>query len=443
MSLPNCNLKEIIWQYCIALVLCSSVFLLLNCTHAGKKSLLLPDGSNKNHPWNGSDTMTYVEPAQAFVHTGTFARGGEPDMHRTIGYPFFLAIMMLCFGKYWLFAAYTCQIFVFALIFPASSCIAVFLFPNLEKKDGWLVFFLLAVSGIGLAYTGQIMTDQFFSSLLIAGLAFGLAAILKKSWSMTIFHIILVGYAAQVRPTLGLFFFADFFVFLYVLRIWKQQVTKKRIAIISCSILILALAGNGPAFRNYLNHGIFTQTDVLANAFAEYLAAPVLRKKGLNREYNESINKFKTIPTGEQVDSQEKFAFSVFKQYPIVTAQTILYHLIWNSFESHWENIFHVYDKYFFINKSYFSRLKESIKYMIIFYIYYFFIIFIYVNEVILSVKRKNIIFLLFSFFYSLPLFTSFIGGGGARMRIYLEPIVIATSINFVKNFLVNRNLIV
>ncbi len=402
----------------------------------GEKSLLLPDGSIKNHPWNGGDTMTYIQPAKEFIRTGTFARNGQPDMHRTIGYPFFLAITMHIFGKNWLYVTYILQIFIFALIFPASSCIAIFLFPNLNKKDGRIIFLILALSGIGLAYTGQIMTDQFFASLLIAGLACGLLAILKQSWKMAILHMLFIGYAAQVRPTLGLFFFADFFFLLYALRVWRQQVTKKRAAIISCAVLILAVSGNGPAIRNYLNHGIFTQTDVLANAFAEYLAGPVLRKKGLNKAFGKNMNEFKRLSGKEKIVSQKRFAFSIVRKYPFETVKKILYHLIWNSFETHWENIFHVYDKLSFYNESYLANFKKNIQCKIIFHLYYIFIFSIFIFSILINMKKQWYSFLLFIVFYSLPFLASFISGAGARMRIYIEPFIVMTSLSFLKSFL-------
>ncbi|MCI5127285.1 MAG: hypothetical protein D3905_09970 [Candidatus Electrothrix sp. AS4_5] len=207
--------KELIWQYVIGLLLCGGVLIVLFFLPAGKKSLLLPDGSVHGHTWNGGDTMTYVKPAGAFLHTGTFARGGQPDMHRTIGYPFFLTLTMYFFGKYWLPAIYLLQLTVFALLFPASSYIANSLFPHMGKKESRLIVLLLAASGVGLAYTGQLLTDQFFTSLLTAGIACGFFAVRNAFWKMAMMHILLVGYAAQVRPTLGLFFLSDCFFLIY------------------------------------------------------------------------------------------------------------------------------------------------------------------------------------------------------------------------------------
>ncbi len=429
--------KELTWQYVIGLLFCGGVLTLLYFSPVGKKSLLLPDGSVHDHPWHGGDTMTYVEPARAFLNAGTFARNGSPDMHRTIGYPFFLALTMYFFGKYWLTAAYLLQLTVFALLFPTSSYIASSLFPHMGKKESRLIVLLLAASGVGLAYTGQLMTDQFFTSLLTAGISCGFFAVRNVSWKMAVLHILLVGYAAQVRPTLGLFFLADCFFLIYVAAVWKLEFIRKRRLIIATSMLVLAIVGNGPAIRNYFNHDIFTPTDVLSNNFARYLAGPVMMKEGRGEEYEKMLQTFKVLEAGERITVQNDFALSVYQQYPLATGGRMLYHAFWNMFEPHWEYILHVYGAGFRLNSFYDNegRIKKNIFFGSPFFLYYLLLYSAFFYSIIHIIKREYALFFLFGlFFYMLPFVASFINGAGARMRLYIEPILIVIACNIILN---------
>ncbi|CAK8719269.1 hypothetical protein GKODMF_10835 [Candidatus Electrothrix gigas] len=430
--------NELIWQYVTGLLLCGAVLMLLFFSPAGKKSLLLPDGSVHGHPWNGSDTMTYVKPAKAFLYTGTFTRGGQPDMHRTIGYPFFLALTMYFFGNYWIPAAYLLHLTVFALLFPASSYIANSLFPHMGKKESRLIVFLLAASGVGLAYTGQLLTDQFFTSLLTAGIACGFFAIRNASWKMAMAHILLVGYAAQVRPTLGLFFLSDCFFLIYIASVWKQEFTSKRLLIIAISMIVLAVAGNGPAIRNYLNHGIFTPSDVLSDNFARYLAGPVMMKEGRGDEYRKIQHNFDQLEGLERIEERKKFAFSVYRQYPLTTLNRMLYHAFWNLFEPHWEYILNVYETGFSLN-SFFDhdgKLKRSICFGIPFYLYFILLYSAFFLSVIRKRGKNYLFFLTGLAFYMLPFAASFINGQGARMRLYVEPLFIIIALDTILKYI-------
>ncbi|MCI5138733.1 MAG: hypothetical protein D3922_10040 [Candidatus Electrothrix sp. AR1] len=406
--------------------------MLLYFSSAGKKSLLLPDGTVHGHPWHGSEIMTYVEPARAFLDTGTFARGGQPDMHRTIGYPLFLSLTMCFFGKYWLPATYLLQVVVFALLFPASSYIAMSLFPHMGKKESWLIVLLLAASGVGLAYTGQLLTDQFFTSLLTAGIACGFIAVRKVSWKMAMAHILLVGYAAQVRPTLGLFFLADCFFLTYITFIWKLEFTRKRFMIITAAMLFLAVAGSGPAIRNYFNHGIFTPTDVLSDNFARYLAGPVMMKEGRGEEFEKIQRTFNLLEGRDRIEARKKFAFSIYLQYPLTTGGRVLYHAFWNLFEPHWEYILNVYDEGFSLN-SFFDRegkLKKNIMLGTPFFLYYVLLYSAFFYSIIRTIKCKYPLFFFLGLcFFMLPFVASFINGAGARMRIYAEPFILAVAV--------------
>ena len=434
--------NELIWQYVLGFLFCFGILTILYFSPNGKKSLLLPDGSVPDHPWNGGDTMTYIQPAKTFLDTGTFLREGEPDMHRTIGYPFFLALTMAFFGKYWLPAVYLLQLTVFALLFPASSYIANSFFPHIRRKESRLIVFLLAASGAGLAYTGQLMTDQFFTSLLTAGIACGFFAVRNLSRNMAIAHILLVGYAAQVRPTLGIFFLADFFFLLYVTLVWKLEFNCKRCLILTAAILFLAVAGNGPAIRNYIHHGVFTPSDVLSDNFARYLAGPVMMKEGRGKEYKKIQHSFDQLEGVKKIKERKQFAFSVYRQYPLTTLNRMLYHAFWNLFEPHWEYILNVYDTGFSLNSFYdhTGKFKKMIFWGIPFYLYYVFLYATFFYAIFRTGRSKYGLFFLAGLsVYTLPFAASFINGAGARMRLYIEPMLIVTACTVILNLPVVR----
>ena len=127
---PHGNFQEFTKLYGISLIALLLAFGFLLMFPEGRWSLTLPD-QNYQHPWDGSDIMGYVDPARNFLETGTFGRQpGVPDLHRTIGYPAFLASVKFLFGDNWVKAAYSVPITIFALLFPCNIILFRSLFPN-------------------------------------------------------------------------------------------------------------------------------------------------------------------------------------------------------------------------------------------------------------------------------------------------------------------------
>jgi hypothetical protein len=428
--MSNIRMLDIVWQCTISLFLCLTIILFIYLSPEGRKSLSLPDGSISDHPWNGGDTMTYVYPAKTFNETGNFLRNGQPDLHRTIGYPFFLAKMMIFFGENWIKATYFVQIFIFLFLFPSATYIATSLMPNVKRSVIWFIYANLIISGICISYVGQIMTDQFFASFLITGLAFGFMAIRRESLIMMMFHIIIITYAAQVRPILMFFFLADIFFMLHIIKTWKLRLTLKRIFMIFFSAFFFSIAGYLPAARNYINHNLFTQTDVLSNNFSRYLAKSVMISEGRGEEYKSFLLKFKEMDIKNRIDAQNDFAFSVYQQYPLKTASIFSYHTFWNLFEPHWENILHIYNLGFGLNEIYVKngKMNKRLYLALPFFVYY---VAIYTLCMLTLIKlRKNLFLIIGVIFYILPFIVSFISGAGARMRIYVEPIFVILAID-------------
>ena len=414
-------------QYFLALFLLAAVLGGLYVLPQGQISLTLPDGDSlAGHPWQGSDVMTYVEPARSFIETGVFARSGVPDMHRTIGYPAFLALMMWAFGDLWLPMVYIFQLFIFASFFPAVTLVIQSWFPE-HKNLPSIVFGVLLLNGAALAYAGLLLTDMLFSALLMAGMAVGLLAIRRVSWLLVFLHIGIIAWAAQVRPTLGLFAVVDVFFMIYTAKKWQLLSLSKVKLIIAISALMVLIAGNGPAARNYINHGIFTPTNVLSNGLARYLAGPVLIEAGRKDVFDRKLREFKSSSGVEQIEIQKKFALEIFAAYPFLVLKRLLYHAFWNLFEPHWEYILNVFDGGFSLNEVLDDngQLNKKLGWGVGFWLGYLLLYGFFLVFVIRALLRGEFVLLVGLAFFLMPLLASFMNGQGARMRLYAEPILL------------------
>jgi hypothetical protein len=414
-------------QYFIALVLMAAVLGCLYVLPQGKISLTLPDGDNQvGHPWQGSDVMTYVDPARSLLETGVFARGGVPDLHRTVGYPAFLALMMWAFGDMWLPMAYIFQLFIFASLFPAVTLVIQSWFPEREKLPP-IVFGILLLNGAALAYAGLLLTDLFFSALLMAGIAAGLLAVRRVSWLMAVFHIGIIACAAQVRPTLGLFAVVNVCFMVYTARKWQLLHLPKIKLIIAVAALLLLIAGNGPAIRNYFNHGIFTPTTVLSNGLARYLTGPILIEAGQKDIYERNLQDFRSLSGVELIEMQKKFAMETVAAHPFLVFKRVVYHAFWNLFEPHWEYILNVFDGGFFLNEvlDENGQLNKKMVWAVGFWLGYLLLYGFFLVFIIRALLQGEFVLLVGLAFFLMPFLASFMTGQGARMRLYAEPILL------------------
>ncbi len=416
-------------HYIFALILLLSILSLLAISPQGRLSMTLPD-QGYGHPWNGSDIMSYVEPAESFLKTGTFSRQGKADLHRTVGYPAFLALMMFLFDDHWLKAAYVAQLFIIALLFPCNLIVLRTLFPD-SPKSVTIASFLLLALGVGTAYTGLLLSDQMFTSLLCAGMAFGFLGVCRKSWKCAFLHILFIGCAAQVRPTLGLFFICDAFLLLFVLKSWTGRVASKSIQIIIVCVLFTAVLGNAPALRNYIHHGVFTPTSIFSDNLARYLAGPVLIAQGKGSEYAVMLEQFRTAQGVQKIEIQKNFTREVILQYPVETFKRMIYHAVWNFFEPHWQYILNVFGNGFYLNHVFTTegKINPKIYKGIPFWLFYGSLYLCVVSALYQWTRRKEWLLLAGVLLFCLPFGASFINGQGARMRLYAEPLFVDIAI--------------
>ncbi|MBF0321088.1 MAG: glycosyltransferase family 39 protein [Nitrospirae bacterium] len=302
-------------------------------------NLQMPEGKYSNNAMNGTDVMTYVVPAGNFLTYGVFGKGTVPDYHRTIGYPMFLAFFMKVFGEGWLYGVAFAQALLFATIYPVLFIINRELLGGTDKVFYQSAVFLVA-TGCFIVTTPIVLTDMFFSTIFSIGLCLGVMAIIRQRLIYLILHVAFMGYAAEVRPTLALYPVLNAAVLIIVARkaglLTKSHKIRSWIAASTIALLILC---NGPAIRNYINHGFFESTDIVAINLYDCLMVEVLfleDKVDVYHAANREIAQISDVE--EQIKRKKAIAFEVFLRYPFTTigkivihAQTILLRIPWRE----------------------------------------------------------------------------------------------------------------
>lgn len=384
---------------------------------------LNPIAKNASTVWNGSDVDTYIRPAKEFLKTGIFTgRGGLPDSHRTIGYPFFLALCMMLAGEFWVECAIGLQVLLFAIIYPALAIVARELFnASLQKIHTFLIIY--AFCGAGWAYTPTLLTDQFFTVCLWSAIALGLLAIkLSKIW-LWVGHFILLACAAAIRPTLSLFpvGFAALFIGLH-----QHCCNWKHVSFIVYVFLIQMLLCQTPAIRNFVNHGVWVPSDVVVNNLSDYLAKNTLSLTGDTNTYPIAKSGWEDMNLADRLAAKSEFAVKVFLNHPVATMGVVFTNLICNTLETHWINVFHYFRSSLHSDLKRWCALTSGLK------VFHF--IWALINSILtlaacigairLARERQWAIFL-FIFVFSLPFFYGATDAQGARFRLYLEGLIL------------------
>jgi hypothetical protein len=431
------KLESLIVQYFIGLFFCIILMVILLSTNITYNNLQVPEGDYKENLWKGSDVITYVQPARNFISTGTFEfENYISPYQRTIGYPLFLLVLMKLFGTNWLIWAYFAQAAIIAFIFPTISKICYIIFP--DKKPiavAALIFFLFA--GTYWTMTPAILTDAFFTTFFTIGLCFGLLSIVKQDWKYLILHLLFIGYAAQVRPTVLYYPFVNILILAAIAKKYNilSKIKVKKIIIISTIILLIAC--NIPSMRNYVIYGYFKPTTVLNHNLFNILGKNVLTDKGETElfktmeEETEKINNVKDIK--EHLALKQKYAFEIYKKYPLNTVKQMLKRAAVIMGESHFTLVANYWD-YDWMDKteSTWAILKKSnfvIAFNVFYGLIYIFIYIVFISFLIRLLKLKKFLYafaiILFVAYFMFP---TFIAGGGFRNRLIVEGIIVMFS---------------
>jgi hypothetical protein len=276
-----------------------------------------------------------------------------------------------------------------------------------------------------------ILSDLFFAVIFTIGLCFGLEAIISKSWKYLIFHILLIGYAAQVRPLLSLYPIINLFILTLVAKEHLILNNRKIYLFFIVSTISLLILCNAPSIRNYTNHKLFDPTDVLSNNMFDYLAKDVLNRKGEESTYLELRKRLDSATSiSDIVKLKKTLAMEVFKKYPITTVYQIGYNAGINLFEPDWM-IGAKYFGYYHMNiaSTKHMLLKKSV---LVFLMFTAFVIINIISWILFSfsigyfIKSEKSIMLIpiiiLIFYFIIPTFMS---GQGSRMRLPAEGLMV------------------
>ncbi len=420
-------------QYFAGLLVSLVFLLVLMNSKAAYTNLQVPEGEYQHNRWAGTDVMSYVNPARNYLQYGVFGEGNTPDYVRGIGYPLFLSVMMKVFGSKWLVATFLFQAVIFAFAYPILTKIAAILF---NQKYPYVIpaFLFYLVSGAYFTKVPILLTDTFFSVFFIIGLYFGLLSIVKQSWKYLFLQLFFIGYTAQVRPYLIFYPVLNVFILLSVARRYHISDSRKVKILISTSSILFLVLCNMQSFRNYLNYGFFAPSDVSSTILFTCLAKPVLvnvNEADSAEKMQAEIDKIDNIQKRSSL--KRRYAINTFIEYPLPTLKQVAKNAVSSLGAAHHYDIFRFWG-YHWCDTNIPGKMpfkKSSLVYAvrIIFYLVYF-VIYLFFGFFLVRLIREKKIFFFFTiliFLFSF-LFSAFIAGGAARMRLPVEGIIIIFS---------------
>lgn len=385
--------------------------------------------------WQSGDTGSYIRPAESFLQEGVFARHGEPDYRRTIGYPLFLAGTLKLAeisGVEWRSVVYAAQALTFALAYPAIFVVATILF-GMGRRPALACVALTMLCGAFVSYVPIILADALFATALICGVACGLLALERRSLAWGLAHLALITYAANVRPMLAFFPLAAIFMH-WVFVKSRGWVEERGIRLLIVFMFVGTLVGvQTPALRNWMNHGEFTSTEITSINLYDYLAKDVLKFKGEMDRYEETRERIQQLAgtdnLNNRIEIRKHEALRVYKEYPFETAGFMVFFTVVNSIEMHWQNFFYLFKQTWYRDYD-----DKSVLWSPIPFLFAIFFIIIHGNIYFLSllkliISKINFFIILAIFFFLLPYAVCGTNYQGARFRLWMEPFVVMACI--------------
>ena len=380
---------------------------------------------------HNSDSRSYIESAEGYIKNGVFSYKNMPDYHRTIGYPFIIAILKIISAKYWYILLAIFQTFIGALIYPVSYSIGKIFLPKSDKIIFYAIIFMMLMGGY-FTKSLYVLSDLTFAVFFLSGVYFSLLSTTKREGFFNIiFGFFLITFAALIRPVLILYPIVHFLILLYVskyYKTWKFPKTKLKVIL---SALLLILTINISSFRVYHYYKNISPTDILGINLFDYTVKNVMIKENQLPKYLEldkDINKEKNWLVKDK--KRKEIFFKTFKKYPVSTI------MFWikrgafvHLFYPHYMQIGEIYG---YFNKEKTGRNKPMIKSVFMQIVLYLFavvnfIVFLFFALYLLEqlVYDKQILFfiaILFMVFFVLG--PSFLAPTSPRMRLPVEPFI-------------------
>lgn len=207
------------------------------------------------------DSPSYLAPAEALLQEGRFDTkpgSNTPETLRTPGYPAWLAVVYLLFGK-------SSNVLVFSQIalFLGTLVLLYFLAENMFGcRTALLAMILLALDPSSLSYTFKILTET-----LATFLALGLAGFIFKFFKTTgrnVFGFLCglsLALATLVRPTF--YYFLPVLLIVFSIFLVREKVEGKKIAaaLLLTALPVVFIVG-GWQWRNLEKMGVFQITTI-------------------------------------------------------------------------------------------------------------------------------------------------------------------------------------
>lgn len=428
------------FQYLFVSICCFTIFALLHFdTNTSYENIQPPMGKYENNIWAESDFMSYYKPAVNYLEFGTFGNKNTPDCLRTVGYPFFIAIMIKCFGNNWLYWTYVFNCLAIPLIFLALYYISNALTNKYVARMVLISSLFLGVYFGRVIYIG---TDLFFFLFFIGGIFFLVKYFFENRKIVNIvFYLVFISIAAQIRPSL--IYFAIIHVFLFYFLNSKFEVfekVKSKFIFLFSTTIILLITTSLPSVRNFTNYGFFKPSTVLELNFFDYLTQKILHKEcqtikfdSLKTIVNQELNPkrrmdLQTIYTKEIIKNHVKsFSIVILENIQNVMLDNGITNQIGNYFGYNWKKN---------------AKYTSSKTLLILFYFFaliYVIIYSLFLFRLWLMIKEKKwtLIFFIISIVSIMLLPTFIAGSGGSRHRIAVEWLILIYAFDglfFIKN---------
>ena len=391
-----------------------------------------------------TDSESYIASADNFIEYGIFGKKNEPDYHRTIGYPFIIYVFKVTLGPYWYYGLLIFQILLGALVYPVAYGIGTAIFPTSKRRTVFYSIITLMLLGGYFTRSMHVLTDMPCASFLLLGTYLSIISITSKKSYLMICSVLILSFAALIRPNLILYPIVHFLVLLYIAKeynLWRRIKTKK---VIWASSIILLLMCNLSSFRLYDAYGVFSPADVLGINMFRCSVKEIMSKNGEEEKYlfwKSEINAEDDWLAKDQL-RKDKF-FKVVSNYPRLA---ILYwvkvatkHLL----SPHHREIVKAYmgNRQYMALKNYRPNKATMRSTFTVMWAGYYILYFL--NAIILllgalhlcyKVSKKEYLFVfVFLSLIFLIMGPSFLAMAGSRMRLPVEPFLLILAFQYLE----------
>jgi 4-amino-4-deoxy-L-arabinose transferase-like glycosyltransferase len=277
------------------------------------------------------DSQGYILPAMNMLNYGVFSSSEQqpltPEIMRTPGYPWFLALSFLLFGQK------PIPIIISQAILGGLTVLITYMICaelGLSKRAGWIAAFLILIDPVSIQLGNRILTETIFTTVHIGSLLLFVSYLKQQRLYYYFISALLLSLAALTRPI------AQYLplVLVPVFFLSKSNLTWPRKTVMAVIFIFISiLPTTAWAFRNYREAGVFTLSNVSNLTLLDYRARPVLAsaeeisQEEASSRLEEIINQTaveKDLTDDQVVALQGKIALGVFRKYPGETIKMIV-----------------------------------------------------------------------------------------------------------------------